>query len=56
MVNATPIGGASLIMPKGNTPEREAAAWTLIKSLTSPAVAGGWSRFTDYFSAAHRGL
>jgi sn-glycerol 3-phosphate transport system substrate-binding protein len=50
MVNAAPIGGASLIMPKGNTPDREAAAWTLIKWLTSPAVAGGWSRFTGYFS------
>jgi sn-glycerol 3-phosphate transport system substrate-binding protein len=50
MVNAAPIGGASLIMPKGNTPERQAAAWTLIKWLTSPEIAGGWSRFTGYFS------
>lgn len=48
--NAVPIGGASLIMPKGNTPEREAAAWTLIKWLTSPEVAGSWSRFTGYFA------
>jgi sn-glycerol 3-phosphate transport system substrate-binding protein len=50
MVNAAPIGGASLIVPKGNTPEREAAAWTLIKWLTSPDIAGGWSRFTGYFA------
>jgi sn-glycerol 3-phosphate transport system substrate-binding protein len=50
MVNAAPIGGASLIMPKGNSPERQAAAWTLIKWLTSPEIAGGWSRFTGYFS------
>jgi sn-glycerol 3-phosphate transport system substrate-binding protein len=50
MVNAAPIGGASLIVPKGNTPEREAAAWTLIKWLTSPEIAGGWSRFTGYFA------
>ncbi len=50
MENAAPIGGASLIMPKGNTPEREAAAWTLIKWLTSPEIAGGWSRFTGYFA------
>ena len=50
MVNAAPIGGASLIMPKGNTPEREAAAWTLMKWLTSPEIAGGWSRFTGYFA------
>jgi len=48
--NAAPIGGASLILPKGNTPERQAAAWTLIAWLTSPAIAGEWSRFTGYFS------
>jgi sn-glycerol 3-phosphate transport system substrate-binding protein len=48
--NAVPIGGASLILPKGNSPEREAAAWTLIKWLTSPEVAGSWSRFTGYFA------
>jgi sn-glycerol 3-phosphate transport system substrate-binding protein len=50
MVNAAPIGGASLILPKGNTPDREQAAWTLIKWLTSPEIAGGWSRFTGYFA------
>ena len=31
-------------------PAREAAAWTLIKWLTSPEIAGGWSRFTGYFA------
>jgi sn-glycerol 3-phosphate transport system substrate-binding protein len=50
MVNAVPIGGASLVIPKGNSPEREKAAWTLIKWLTSPEIAGGWSRFTGYFA------
>jgi sn-glycerol 3-phosphate transport system substrate-binding protein len=50
MVNAAPIGGASLILPKGNTAERQQAAWTMIKWLTSPEIAGGWSRFTGYFS------
>jgi sn-glycerol 3-phosphate transport system substrate-binding protein len=50
LVNAAPIGGASLILPKGNSPERQAAAWTLIKWLVSPEIAGGWSRFTGYFS------
>jgi len=50
IVNAAPIGGASLILPKGNSPERQAAAWTLIKWLVSPEIAGGWSRFTGYFS------
>jgi sn-glycerol 3-phosphate transport system substrate-binding protein len=48
--NAAPIGGASLIIPKGNSPDRVAAAWTLINWLTSPDIAGGWSRFTGYFS------
>jgi sn-glycerol 3-phosphate transport system substrate-binding protein len=48
--NAVPIGGGSLIIPKANSPERQAAAWELIKYLTSPAVAGEWSRFTGYFA------
>jgi sn-glycerol 3-phosphate transport system substrate-binding protein len=48
--NAAPIGGASLILPRGNTPDRQAAAWTLISWLTSPATAGEWSRFTGYFA------
>jgi ABC-type glycerol-3-phosphate transport system substrate-binding protein len=48
--NAAPIGGASLILPKGNTSERQAAAWTLIGWLTSPEIAGEWSRFTGYFA------
>lgn len=50
LVNAAPIGGASLIIPRGNSPERQAAAWTLIDWLTSPEIAGGWSRFTGYFA------
>ncbi len=50
LVNAAPIGGASLIFPKGNSAERQAAAWVLAKWLVSPEVAGRWSRFTGYFS------
>ena len=50
MVNAVPIGGASLVIPKGNSPERQKAAWTLIKWFTSPEIAAGWSRFTGYFA------
>jgi sn-glycerol 3-phosphate transport system substrate-binding protein len=50
LVNAAPIGGASLIIPKGNSPERREAAWVLIKWLTSPQIAGGWSRYTGYFA------
>lgn len=48
--NAVPIGGASLLIPTGNTPEREQAAWKLISFLTSPETNGGWSRFTGYFA------
>jgi len=47
---AAPIGGGSLILPKGNSPERRAAAWTLAQWLTSPEIAGEWSRFTGYFA------
>ena len=50
MQNAVPIGGGSLIIPRGNSPERQAAAWVLIKYLTSPEISGGWSRFTGYFA------
>lgn len=50
LVNAAPIGGGSLMIPAGNSPERQGAAWTLIQWLTSPAVAGRWSRFTGYFA------
>jgi sn-glycerol 3-phosphate transport system substrate-binding protein len=48
--NAAPIGGASLILPKGNSPARQKAAWTLINWLVSPEIAGEWSRFTGYFA------
>lgn len=54
ILNAVPIGGGSLVIPQGNSPERQAAAWTLIQWMTSPAIAGRWSRFTGYF-APNRG-
>lgn len=47
---AAPIGGASLLIPRGNSPERQQAAWTLIEWLTSPETSGHWSRFTGYFA------
>ena len=50
LVNAVAIGGGSLIIPRGNSPERQQAAWQLIKYLTSPEIAGNWSRFTGYFA------
>jgi len=49
-VNAAPIGGASLIIPSGNPPEKQAAAWTLINWLVSPKIAAQWSQFTGYFA------
>lgn len=49
-VNAVPIGGASLLIPHGTSPEQQAAAWMLINWLTSPEIAGHWSRFTGYFA------
>jgi len=48
--NAAPIGGASLLIPQGNSPERQAAAWKFISFLTTPEINGGWSRFTGYFA------
>jgi len=50
VLNAAPVGGGSLIIPTGNSDERQLAAWTLIKWLTSPKVAGDWARFTGYFA------
>jgi sn-glycerol 3-phosphate transport system substrate-binding protein len=50
VVNAAPIGGASLIIPRGTPPAQQAAAWTLINWLVSPDIAGRWSRFTGYFA------
>ena len=46
--NAVAIGAASLMMPKGSTPEQTKASWTLINWLTSPEISGGWSCFTGY--------
>jgi len=48
--NTPRIGGVSLIQARGNTPERQAAACTLINWLISPEVAGEQRRFTGYFS------
>ncbi len=47
---AVAIGGGSLIVPSGNDPARQAAAWTLVQWLVSPEISGGWSRFTGYFA------
>jgi len=47
---AAPIGGGSLIVPKGLPDDQKKAAWVLIKYLTSPEISGEWSRFTGYFA------
>jgi sn-glycerol 3-phosphate transport system substrate-binding protein len=55
--NAVPIGGASLVAPKGLDEAKRKAGWTLIKWLTSPEKSGWWSRATGYFApnvAAYR--
>ncbi len=47
---ATAFGGRSLLIPARNPAPRRKAAWSLIATLTSPAVSAGWRRFTDYFA------
>lgn len=48
--NAAPIGGASLVMFKGQSEASQQAGWKFIKWLSSTEVLGGWSRFTGYFA------
>jgi sn-glycerol 3-phosphate transport system substrate-binding protein len=48
--NAVPIGGGSLIVFKGITPEQRKAAWKFVTYMTSPETLGSWSRFTGYFA------
>lgn len=48
--NAVPIGGGSLIVFKGITPEQRKAAWKFMSYMTSAETLGGWSRFTGYFA------
>lgn len=48
--NEVPIGGASLVIPKGVEGERRKAAWTLINWMTSPEKSAWWSRATGYFA------
>jgi sn-glycerol 3-phosphate transport system substrate-binding protein len=48
--NAVPIGGASLIVFKGISPEQRKAAWKFVTYMTSAETLGSWSRFTGYFA------
>lgn len=48
--NAVPIGGASLVMFKGLSPEQQKAGWKFAKWLSSAENLGSWSRFSGYFA------
>jgi sn-glycerol 3-phosphate transport system substrate-binding protein len=48
--NAVPVGGASMVIFKGLTPERRAAAWKFVSWITSAKQLGAWSRFSGYFA------
>lgn len=48
--NAVPIGGGSIVIFKGQAPEKLAAAWEFAKWLTDAPQLGAWSRATGYFS------
>ncbi|TWS98272.1 ABC transporter substrate-binding protein [Reyranella sp. CPCC 100927] len=48
--NAVPIGGASLVMFKGQSEASQQAGWKFVRWLSSTDVLGGWSRFTGYFA------
>ena len=45
--NAVPIGGASPIVPKGNSPERRRPPGR-DQGAHQSEIAGSWSRFTGY--------
>jgi sn-glycerol 3-phosphate transport system substrate-binding protein len=48
--NAVPIGGGSLVQPRGLDEAKRKAGWTLIKWMTAPEQSGWWSRATGYFA------
>ncbi|WP_218578221.1 extracellular solute-binding protein [Vineibacter terrae] len=48
--NAVPIGGASLVMFKGQSEASQEAGWKFIRWLSSTEVLAGWSRFIGYFA------
>jgi sn-glycerol 3-phosphate transport system substrate-binding protein len=48
--NAVPIGGGSLVTPKGLPEDQRKAAWTFMKWLSAAEQLGSWSRFTGYFA------
>jgi len=48
--NAVPVGGASMVIFNGQTPEARSAAWDFVSWITSAEQLGSWSRASGYFS------
>jgi sn-glycerol 3-phosphate transport system substrate-binding protein len=48
--NAVPVGGASMVIFKGQTPAQRAAAWDFVSWITSADQLGSWSRVSGYFA------
>jgi len=48
--NAVPVGGGSIVIFKGQQPDKLAAAWEFAKWLTAAPQLGFWSRATGYFA------
>ncbi len=48
--NAVPVGGASMVIFKGQKPAQKAAAWDFVKWITSAEQLGSWSRASGYFA------
>ena len=48
--NAVPVGGASMVIFKGQTDAQRAAAWDFVSWITSADELGSWSRASGYFA------
>lgn len=48
--NAVPVGGASMVIFKGQSDAQRAAAWDFVSWITSAEQLGAWSRVSGYFA------
>ena len=48
--NAVPVGGASMVIFKGQTDAQKAAAWKFVSWITSADQLGSWNRASGYFA------
>ena len=48
--NAVPVGGASMVIFKGQSEAQSAAAWDFVTWITSADQLGSWSRASGYFA------